>query len=65
MMMIMILLSLVSQLAAVGTAAYTENFVRAARAINTSMAGKVTVWAGVPILASGGGRLGGQPGQQL
>jgi hypothetical protein len=46
----LILMLSVSHLAAVGTAAYAENFVRAARTINTSMAGKVTVQTGVPVL---------------
>jgi hypothetical protein len=55
----LILLSSVSHLAAVGTAAYTESFVRAAKHIGQCMMGKVAVRVGVPIL------LGGVEGSSL
>jgi hypothetical protein len=55
----LILLSSVSNLAAVCTAAYAESLVRAGRHIGQSMQGKVTVRVGVPIL------LGGAEGSSL
>jgi hypothetical protein len=55
----LILLSSVSHLAAVGTAAYTENFVQAAKHIGQCMMGKVAVRVGVPVL------LGGVEGSSL
>jgi hypothetical protein len=49
----LILLSSVSHLAAVGTAAYAESIVRAAKSILTSFGGKATVRTGVPVLLGG------------
>jgi hypothetical protein len=48
-----ILLNSVAHLAAVGTAAYAESFVRAAKYIMTSFGGKVSVRMGVPVLLGG------------
>jgi hypothetical protein len=47
----LILLSSVSQLAAAGTAAYTESIVRATKYLLSSFSDKVTVCLGVPVLA--------------
>jgi hypothetical protein len=49
----LILLSSVSHLAAVGVAAYTESFVRAAKFLMTSFSDKVAVRPGVPVLLGG------------
>jgi hypothetical protein len=49
----LILLSSVSNLAAVGTAAYAEALVRAGSHVGQSMQGKVTVRGGVPIFLGG------------
>jgi hypothetical protein len=49
----LILLSSVSHLAAVGTAAYAESFVRAAKFLDNAFGGKVAVRVGVPVLLGG------------
>jgi hypothetical protein len=46
----LILISSVSHLAAVGTAAYTESLVRASKYLLSSFQDKVTVRLGVPVL---------------
>jgi hypothetical protein len=49
----LILLNSVSHLAVVGTAAYAESLVRAAKYLMTSFGGKVSVKLGVPVLLEG------------
>jgi hypothetical protein len=53
----LILISSVSHLAAVGTAAYAEALVRAAKFLLNSFNGKVTVRPGVPVLLGGVGDM--------
>jgi hypothetical protein len=51
----LILISSVSHLAAVGTAAYAESLVRASKFLLTGFSDKVTVRPGIPVLLGGAG----------